>query len=76
MLYNLLNFAWMRKVGENRCNNVAPSDSHARPMVGMFHPMNDIDPAFLSELKTLILAAVDKDEPAGGLWSQPGPRFF
>ena len=29
--------------------------------------MNDNDIAFRAELKALILAAVDKDEPAGGL---------
>jgi acyl carrier protein len=29
--------------------------------------MNHDDPAFRAELKALILAAVDKEEPAGGL---------
>jgi acyl carrier protein len=36
--------------------------------------MNDNDLAFRAELKALILAAVDKDEPAGGL-SDDEPWF-
>lgn len=42
--------------------------------------MNDTDIAFLAELKTIILAAVDKDEPTDGLrddepWFGPGSRL-
>ena len=42
--------------------------------------MNDNDTAFRAELKALILAAVDKDEPAGGLrddesWFGPESRL-
>lgn len=42
--------------------------------------MNDNDIAFHAELKALILAAVDKDEPAGGLrddepWFGPDSRL-
>jgi len=42
--------------------------------------MNDNEIAFRAELKTLILAAVDKDEPAGGLhddepWFGPESRL-
>ena len=44
------------------------------------YPMNDNDTAFRAELKALILAAVDKDEPAGGLrddesWFGPESRL-
>ncbi len=42
--------------------------------------MNDNDSAFRTELKAVILAAVDKDEPAGGLrddepWFGEGSRL-
>ena len=42
--------------------------------------MNDNDISFRAELKALILAAVDKDEPAGGLrddepWFGPESRL-
>ena len=42
--------------------------------------MNDNDIVFRAELKSLILAAVDKDEPAGGLrddepWFGPQSRL-
>ncbi len=42
--------------------------------------MNDNDNAFRTELKAVILAAVDKDEPAGGLrddepWFGEGSRL-
>lgn len=42
--------------------------------------MNDNDTAFRAELKALILGAVDKDEPAGGLrddepWFGEGSRL-
>ncbi len=42
--------------------------------------MNDNDSAFRTELKAVILAAVDKDEPAGGLrddepWFGDGSRL-
>ena len=42
--------------------------------------MNDNNAAFLVELKAIILAAVDKDEPAGGLredepWFGPESRL-
>jgi acyl carrier protein len=46
----------------------------------VLHPMNDNDIAFCAELKALILAAVDKDEPADGLrddepWFGPESRL-
>jgi acyl carrier protein len=51
-----------------------------RHPAGVLHPMNNNDIAFRAELKALILAAVDKDEPADGLrddepWFGPESRL-
>ena len=50
------------------------------PSGGTFYPMSDNALLFRAELKALILAAVEKDEPAGGLrddepWFGPESRL-
>lgn len=54
--------------------------TYVPPFGGAFYPMNDKDILFRAELKALILAAVEKDEPADGLrddepWFGPESRL-